>query len=215
MTDMLLFVHEIKQNEPSKSLTRQVEGPINWNLLSPYKEESIMKSQKNATSELIKAASINRITDKATGKVLGYLVKSNSSDDYYQVTGKKVNGVCSYACTCKAGQNNFAKCQDGKCCHVKAVIEVVEARKQVATPAYDVVGAALTVVNRAMAEASIGPAYDDMAAEKTASIQAVRAYEEHLDQDRAYRMAQIEQAMAERKVDGLGDPSEGCPKTSS
>ncbi len=90
-----------------------------------------MKSQKNATSELIKAASVNRVTDKPTGKVLGYLVKSNSSEDYYEITGKKVNGVCSYACTCKAGKSHFVNCKDGKCAHVKAVIEVVEIRNQV------------------------------------------------------------------------------------
>ena len=90
-------------------------------------------ASKNATSELIKAASVNRVTDKATGKVLGYLVKSNNSNDYYQITGKKVNGVCSYACTCRAGQNNFVNCKDGKCAHVKAVIEVVEIRNHAAT----------------------------------------------------------------------------------
>src|SRR5258708_2093830 len=157
-----------------------------------------MKTQKQ-----ISAAVVYRISDKS-GKCLGYLVPSDTEGVApYEVTYNYARHC--YQCNCPATV---------ECKHLRAVKEVVEARKQVATPAYDVVGAALTVVNQAMADAKIGTAYDDMAAEKTASIEAVRTYEEHLDEDRAYRMAQIEQAMAERKVDGLGYRSEWYPRTS-
>lgn len=87
-------------------------------------------ARKSTEHETIKAATVNRVTEKATGKYLGFLVKSNGSEDYYQVTAKKVAGMIVWSCTCKAGQHGFCGCKAGHCCHVQAVIEVAEARKQ-------------------------------------------------------------------------------------
>ncbi len=121
-------------------------------------------SKKQA--ELIKAATINRILDKITGACLGYAVKSNTTSDYYRVTTSKVAGTWHYFCTCKAGQNAFRNCKDGKCCHVKAVLEVVAAKKamqreQEAAPAasYDVVAEAAAVVEAAE-NAALDAAYE-------------------------------------------------------
>ncbi len=104
-----------------------------------------MKTQKQ-----ISAAVVYRISDKS-GKCLGYLVPSDTEgQEPYEVTYNYT--LHRYECNCKCGiECNHTK----ECKHIRAVIEVVEARKQVATPAYDVVGAALTVVNRAMADAKI------------------------------------------------------------
>lgn len=77
-----------------------------------------------ATTELIKAASIARVTSKA-GKFLGFLVKSNHTEDYYRVTCLKIDGACTFFCTCKA-----AEFGNSNCCHVKAVKELVAARKE-------------------------------------------------------------------------------------
>lgn len=82
--------------------------------------------------ETIKAASIARITSKETGKLLGFLVKSNSSNAYYQVRCTRLAGDVVWTCTCKAGQLGFVGCSTGHCCHVQAVIEVAEARKTLA-----------------------------------------------------------------------------------
>src|SRR5258708_24310473 len=127
---MIYLLHEIQKRSHSK-VTPLVRKTRYFGEDRVFTKEVYIMASKNATSELIKAASVNRVTDKATGKVLGYLVKSNSSEDYYEVTGKKVNGVCSYNCTCKAGKAKFVNCKNGKCAHVKAVIEVVEIRNQV------------------------------------------------------------------------------------
>jgi hypothetical protein len=80
----------------------------------------------------IQAGSIARVSDKATGKLLGFLVKSNSSEEYYQVRCTHIAGEQVWTCTCKAGQMGFAGCKAGHCCHVQAVIEVAEARKAAA-----------------------------------------------------------------------------------
>ncbi len=74
-----------------------------------------MKTQKTTTKE-INAASIARISDKS-GKFLGYLVKSNSSENYYQVTWNE--SASRYECNC------VATC---KCCHIKAVEQAQKAR---------------------------------------------------------------------------------------
>lgn len=83
-----------------------------------------------ATTEIIKSASIARVTRKSDGKFLGWGVKSNSSNEYYEVHCTKIADECVWSCSCKAGQMNFSGCKDGKCCHVKAVIEVSQARKE-------------------------------------------------------------------------------------
>jgi hypothetical protein len=81
------------------------------------------KTKEKEMGELIRAASIARVTDKS-GKFLGFLVQSNHHDDiYYQVTCGKVAGQCLWHCTCKAGK--FGQV----CCHVKACQELCEARK--------------------------------------------------------------------------------------
>jgi len=80
-------------------------------------------------SETIKAATIARVTEKTTGKFLGWAVKSNSSSDYYHIHCYKINGELLWTCDCKAGQHGFTNCRDGKCCHVKAVIEAETERK--------------------------------------------------------------------------------------
>src|SRR5260221_2673789 len=165
-----------------------------------------MKTQKQ-----ISAAVVYRISDKS-GKCLGYLVPSDTEgQEPYEVTYNYT--LHRYECNCKCGiECNHTK----ECKHIRAVIEVVEARKEVATPADDVVGPALTVVNRAMADAKIGTCYDDMAGEKAQRIEAVREQtrEEHEQEDRAYRHEQIMQAMAERKCDAMGYRHEWYPRTS-
>ncbi len=129
-------------------------------------------ASKNATRKQteITAVAIFRVNDKS-GKCLGYLVPSDTEgQEAYEVTYNYT--LHRYECNCKCGiECNHTK----ECKHLRAVKEVVEARKQVATPAYDVVGAALTVVNRAMADAKIGTCYDDMAEEKAQRIEAVKA----------------------------------------
>jgi hypothetical protein len=80
---------------------------------------------KNATKELIKAATVNRVVEKSTGKVLGYLVKSNSTDTYYQVTWSEEER--RYQCNCPATV---------RCCHIKAVSELVKARREIAAASH-------------------------------------------------------------------------------
>lgn len=82
--------------------------------------------------DTIQAATIARVTSKESGKLLGFLVKSNSSDAYYQVRCTRLAGDVIWTCTCKAGQFGFAGCSTGHCCHVQAVLEVAEARKALA-----------------------------------------------------------------------------------
>jgi hypothetical protein len=83
-------------------------------------------------TETIQAGSIARVSSKETGKLLGFLVKSNSSEEYYQVRCTHIAETILWTCTCKAGQMAFAGCKAGHCCHVQAVIEVAEARKAAA-----------------------------------------------------------------------------------
>lgn len=88
-----------------------------------------------ALKETIKAATIARVTRKSDGKVLGFLVKSNHTEEYYQVTCTRIGGERIFSCTCYAGQHGFVNCKSGHCCHVQAVLEVCEARKQAAAQA--------------------------------------------------------------------------------
>lgn len=75
--------------------------------------------------DLIKAATIARVSDKITGKFLGFLVKSNHTNEFYQVTCTKIAGEVLYSCTCEA--KNYGH---PDCCHCKAVRELVAARNQ-------------------------------------------------------------------------------------
>jgi hypothetical protein len=82
------------------------------------------------TKELIKAATISRVSDKATGKFLGFGVKSNHSERHYQIRcAKDLKGV-TYTCDCEARQWGHAEC-----CHIKAVKQLVEARRNSRLPA--------------------------------------------------------------------------------
>ncbi len=123
------------------------------------------KSQKVLSA--IQSAAIFRCTDKITGKCLGYGVKSDSSEATYYVTARKVAGEWKYFCTCPA------RCEN--CKHVRAVLEVVEARKefhQEAAPVaslagYDVHAAAVEVV-ASVENAASSAAYAERAAQMTA-----------------------------------------------
>ena len=89
--------------------------------------------KQRAPKELISAGSIARVTDKISGKFLGFLVKSNHTEEYYEVTCTKIAGECVWSCNCKSGQNGFMNCKpdaDGNrhCCHIKACKEICVAR---------------------------------------------------------------------------------------
>ena len=75
-------------------------------------------------ANLINAASIARVTDKNTGKFLGFLVKSDHTEAYYQVTCLKISGHCEFFCTCKGFQFH------GHCKHCDACKELCAARKE-------------------------------------------------------------------------------------
>lgn len=97
-------------------------------------------TRKTEEKELIKAAAIAIVRTKDTKKFLGFLVKSNSSQEYYQITCTCVAGECVFSCTCKSGQNHFTNCTPDEhgtryCCHVKACILVIKARKALAAKA--------------------------------------------------------------------------------
>ena len=165
-----------------------------------------MKTQKQ-----ISAAVVYRISDKS-GKCLGYLVPSDTEGVApYEVTYNY--STHRYECNCKCGiECNHTK----ECKHIRAVKEVCEIRNQV-------VSTPLTTVMEQAHDAMVAfdrdsdpNAYEVLGPDTAQRIEAVREQtrEEHLDEDRAYRMAQIEQAMAERKVDGLGYRHEWYPRTS-
>lgn len=88
-----------------------------------------------------------RVTDKASGRCLGYVVSSRTRPGiWYQVTAVRCDGAWRYCCTCQAGQHGKA------CWHVRAVLEDVRRRRaarqtqqpqaQAAQPAELVVAAA-------------------------------------------------------------------------
>ncbi len=159
-----------------------------------------MKTQKQ-----ISAAVVYRISDKS-GKCLGYLVPSDTEGVApYEVTYNYTKHC--YQCNCPATV---------ECKHLRAVKEVCEIRNQV-------VSTPLTTVMEQAHDAMVAfdrdsdpNAYEVLGPDTAQRIEAVREQtrEEHLDEDRAYRMAQIEQAMAERKVDAMGYRHEWYPRTS-
>ena len=73
--------------------------------------------------ELIKAATIATALDKVTGKILGWAVKSNSSDRYYHIQTMIIDGVRAFFCDCEAHLWGH-----DECCHVKALKEVLLAK---------------------------------------------------------------------------------------
>lgn len=112
------------------------------------------KRKVKQEKELIEAATIARVTDKSS-KLLGFLVKSNSSSEYYQITCVKIGNERFFTCTREAGQRGFTTCKDGKCCHVQAVIEVSEARKELAQEQ----AAAVAEAERIVQQITIAPLY--------------------------------------------------------
>lgn len=101
----------------------------------------------------IKSASIARISDKI-GSLIGWLVKSNHSETNYLVRCKKVGSRCFWLCDCKAqefGYNGFSK---KRCCHVKAVCECEQARRETRTfPRFFVALAIIAEQQQAVIEA--------------------------------------------------------------
>jgi hypothetical protein len=84
---------------------------------------TVATTKKPATRKQtqIQAATVNRVIDKASKKVLGYLVKSDSEQGvWYQVTWNREEH--RYECTCPATK---------PCKHERAVSEVVKARKAI------------------------------------------------------------------------------------
>lgn len=80
----------------------------------------------------IQSAAIYRCTDKATGNVF-YMVKSDSSSEYYQVTWNEA--MHGWDCQCPATK---------PCKHIRAVCEVIRAKKEQA-----VIAEAVAVVEQA------------------------------------------------------------------
>jgi len=112
-----------------------------------------MKTQKTRKPTEIQQPVVFRCTDKAMGKCLGYGVKSDRTSDTYHVTYNY--RLHRYECTCPA------TCE---CKHIRAVKEVVEARKgreEEAAPAasYDVVAEAVAAVEAAE-NAALDAAYE-------------------------------------------------------
>ena len=127
-------------------------------------------------TETIKAATIARVTDKLTGKFLGFLVKSNHTEDYYHVTCTKIAHEVIWHCTCKAGQ--FGRV----CCHVKACKELCAIRKAAR--------AAEAEQKRAVAEAE-RHLQEKHAAQKRAAFERIcsdiRAMEAHWQAEKRYQ----------------------------
>lgn len=71
----------------------------------------------------IKAASIATVLEKGTNKILGFLVKSNRNNDYYQITTEMIAGERVFLCNCEAKDWGY-----DECCHIKAVKEVLLAK---------------------------------------------------------------------------------------
>lgn len=86
-----------------------------------------MARKQKAPKPLIKAASIATVLEKVTNKILGFLVKSNSSEDYYQIQLMDIAGERVFFCDCEAHLWGCAEC-----CHIKAVKEVLAAKAELA-----------------------------------------------------------------------------------
>ncbi len=143
---------------------------------------------------------------KVVNVIARYFMKRNGHVVY---AVRSSNGVDTYCTTIINGKATGCTCPATKPCYHMIQLEAKEAARK------DLVAAESELVAEAKKTAYLN-CYDDMAAAKVASIEAVREQtrEEHEQEDRAYRMAQIEQAMASRKVDGLGYRHEWYPRTS-
>lgn len=77
--------------------------------------------------ELIKAATIATVLDKLTGAILGFVVKSNRTDDYYHIQTEIIGGERVFFCDCDAHLWGY-----DECCHIKAVKEVLVTKAELA-----------------------------------------------------------------------------------
>lgn len=123
----------------------------------------LQQATKTRKQTEITSAVVFRCYDKQTGEVLGYGVPSDSSSETYYVTYNKTDH--RYECNCPCGEKHHHTVE---CKHIRAVKQVVAARRELAqasTPVakkYDVVSEALAVVNQAMADAKIGDTYEQI-----------------------------------------------------
>lgn len=127
---------------------------------------ALKKSSRKQTE--ITSPVVFRIAHKLSGRVLGYGVKSDRTNEIYYVTARRVapTGEWRYFCSCPA------TCE---CKHLRAVKEVVAARKELQKEAaaeaasYDVVAEAAKVA--AEAESAT---LDSFYSERGAALQAAR-----------------------------------------
>ena len=121
-----------------------------------------------ATKE-ITAATVNRVENKS-GVCLGYLVKSNSSDEYYQCTWNA--HTTRWECNCAAGQHGRP------CCHLAAVQQVLKARR--ATIAAAMGGEVPAIVARMQAQEDAKYAEQERTMDElSAEMKAERARRQH------------------------------------
>lgn len=130
------------------------------------------------TQTQLKSAVVYRCRDKTTGKTLGYLVPSNTTAGVcYEV--KYVDHKLT--CNCKAGQNGM------RCCHLRAIEEVMQARRemkqqeQVLTPVLAVMAeaqAAMELFDRECASKLAASDAYELIAKMRAAVQSVPSFVE-------------------------------------
>lgn len=110
-----------------------------------------MAVKTKAPKPLIKAATIATALDKQTGVILGFVVKSNHTEQYYHVHTEIIGGVRVFFCDCEA---HLWGCDE--CCHIKAVKEVLVAKAELAQPAIAQAEAILAEERCSYAPARVG-----------------------------------------------------------
>lgn len=104
------------------------------------------KRKVKQEKELIEAATIARFTDKS-GKLLGFRVKSNTSEKYHDIQVFMVDEEIDYFCDCEAHQYGCVECR-----YIKAVKEVEAARENLPGECEQ---AALAILEAERAEAAV------------------------------------------------------------
>lgn len=84
-----------------------------------------MATRTKAPKPAIKAASIAKVFDRQSKALLGWYVKSNTSNRYYGVSFFLIDDEPVYLCECEAKDFGCSEC-----CHVKAIKQVEAARKE-------------------------------------------------------------------------------------
>lgn len=84
-----------------------------------------MARKQTTPKPLIQAASIATVLEKHTNKILGFLVKSNRTEDYYQIQTGIIGGERVFFCDCEAKDWGCSEC-----CHIKAIKEVLVAKAE-------------------------------------------------------------------------------------